>query len=93
MQTRTWHVEVFLSEEDDGRTRAEAVLRTGADTELRHTGLARRNPADLEVPEIGDELATCRALNGLAQDLMEATIADVQALHPGSARPRIGVNS
>ena len=77
MHTRTWNVTILLTE-DDERTRAAAVLRTDAGTELRHEGLARRNPGDPQVPEIGDELATCRALTGLAQDLLEATVADVE---------------
>ena len=76
-RTATWHIEVFLFEEGD-RTRAEAVLRTSAGTELRHEGVARRNPKDTEVPEIGEELATARALSGLAHDLFEATIGDIE---------------
>jgi len=78
MQAKTWHIELFLSEAED-HTRAEAVLRTSAGTELRHVGVARRNPADRDVPEIGDELAACRALTGLANDLYDATMADVGA--------------
>ena len=77
MHTRTWNVTILLTE-DDERTRAAAVLRTDAGTEVRHEGLARRNPGDPQVPEIGDELAACRALTGLAQDLLEATVADVE---------------
>jgi hypothetical protein len=84
MHTRTWNVSILLSE-DDVRTRAVAVLRTDAGTELRHEGLARRSPGDPQVPEIGDELATCRALNGLAQDLLEATVADVEQNVGGDA--------
>jgi hypothetical protein len=77
MQAKTWQITVFLSEEGD-RTQAEAVLQTDAGREVRHTGLARRNPEDRDVPLIGDELATCRALDGLARDLLDATIADVE---------------
>lgn len=77
MHTRTWHVDIHLSEHD-GSTHAEAVLRTDAGTELRHVGRARKHPSDRDVPEIGDELATCRALSGLAHDLLEATAADVR---------------
>jgi hypothetical protein len=84
MHTRTWNVSILLSE-DDVRTRAVAVLRTDAGTELRHEGLARRSPGDPQVPEIGDELATCRALAGLAQDLLEATVADVEQNVGGEA--------
>jgi hypothetical protein len=78
MHTRRWHIEVHLTE-DDTHTRARAVLRTDAGTEVHHEGLARRNPADTDVPEIGDELATSRALSGLAQDLLEAAVEDVTA--------------
>jgi uncharacterized protein DUF1876 len=77
MHTRTWTVTILLTE-DDERTRAAAVLHTDAGTEVRHEGLARRSPEDPQVPEIGDELAACRALAGLAQDLLEATVADVE---------------
>jgi len=87
MHTRTWHVSVHLFEDDD-RTRAEAVLTTDAGTELRHEGHARRSPRDRDVPEIGDELATSRALSGLAADLLEATVLDVAA-NTHTDRPRI----
>ena len=80
-QTAPWNIEIFLFEDGD-RTRANAVLRTSAGTELRHEGVARRNPNDTEVPEIGEELATARALSGLAHDLFEATVSDIeQNLH------------
>lgn len=77
LSTHEWHVEIYLSE-DERHTRAEAVLRTHAGTELRHVGTALRNPKDRPVPEIGAELAACRALSGLAHDLFEAGIADVE---------------
>ena len=91
MHTRTWHVEVYLYEQE-GTTRAEAVLRTDAGTEVRHEGLARRNPGDRDIPEIGDELAVCRALSGLANDLLVATIADVHANDPERGEPKIAVD-
>lgn len=77
MHTRTWTVEVHLFEQD-GRTTAEAVLATDLGTEIRHRGSARRNPVDRDVPEIGDELAACRALSGLSHDLLEAALTDVE---------------
>lgn len=81
MHTRTWHLRIDLFEHDE-TTRAEAVLTTDAGTELRHTGTARRRPGDRDVPEIGDELAACRALSGLAHDLLDASIADIQQNDP-----------
>ncbi|MCX6395472.1 MAG: DUF1876 domain-containing protein [Propionibacteriales bacterium] len=83
MQAKTWQMQIFVYE-DDTHTKADAVLTSAAGTELRHTGLARLNPADRNVPEIGDELAVCRALNGLAHDLLEATLTDVE-LNSGRA--------
>ena len=52
-------------------------------------GLARRNPRDSEVPEIGDELAAARALADLAHQLIEATVADLEA----ATRERIHLTS
>lgn len=77
MHTRTWTVNIHLFEQENGRTSAEAVLETDLGTVLRHRGVARRNPGDRDVPEIGDELAACRALSGLGHDLLEAALSDV----------------
>lgn len=84
MHTRTWNLHIDLFEEDT-TTRAEAVLRTDSGTELRHVGYARRRPGDRDVPEIGDELAACRALSGLVHELFDATIADLQGNDPDNA--------
>ena len=91
MHTNTWTVDVYLFE-DDGKTHAEAVLRTHAGTELRHVGTAYKSPADRNVPEIGDELAVCRALNGLVHDLLDATIGDVQQNDPTGHEPAISID-
>ncbi|HSK26195.1 MAG TPA: dsRBD fold-containing protein [Jiangellales bacterium] len=77
--TRTWRVDIHLSEEDPG-THARAVLHSGADTELEGRGSARRNPADAEVPEIGDEIAAARALRELADRLLGAASDDIGAI-------------
>ena len=92
MHTRTWHVTVDLSEHDT-LTRAVAVLRTDAGPDLRHEAVARRNPGDRDVPEIGAELATCRALAGLVHDLLDAAIADVGTNDPDAGEPHISVDS
>lgn len=86
MHTRTWHVTINLFEAD-GSTHAEAVLRTDTGPEVRHKGVAHRHPRDREVPEIGDELAVCRALAGLSHDLLDAAIADVEANAPSGDEP------
>ncbi len=81
MHTKTWHLHIDMFEDDDS-TRAEAVLRTDAGTELRQVGVARRRPGDRDVPEIGEELAACRALSGLVHELLDATIADISENDP-----------
>ena len=91
MHTNTWNVDVYLFE-DDGKTHAEAVLRTHAGTELRRVGTAYKSPADRDVPEIGDELAVCRALNGLVHDLLDVTIGDVQQNDQAGHEPAISID-
>jgi hypothetical protein len=76
---KRWSVDVYIDEHEDQRaTRAEARLHTGDRTRLVGRGMARRNPSDSEVPEIGDELAVARALADLAHQLLEAAAADVE---------------
>lgn len=91
MHTRTWHVTINLFE-DDRTTTARAVLRTDAGPDLQHEATAHLHPRDRNVPEIGDELATCRALTGLAHSLLDAAIADVAANDPSSGTPDISAD-
>lgn len=74
--SKSWSVRIDLGEHD-GKTRAIAHLHTGDRTSLIGTGLARLNPADPNVPEIGDELAAARALSQLAHALLEAAADDI----------------
>ena len=80
MHTKTWTVEVLITE-DEGTTRALARLHSerGA-TELVGRGSARVSPDDPDVPEIGDELATSRALTDLAGRLLGVTADDIAEL-------------
>jgi hypothetical protein len=80
MREKRWHIEVHIDEDDDGRTRATARLQTADDTRISGTGVARLNPADTDVPEIGDELAASRALSDLAHNLFECAAGDIEAL-------------
>lgn len=88
MHARTWHLQIEISE-DEGRTRAEAILNTDADTEIRCVGTARRRPDDAEVPEIGDELAVCRALTGLVHELFDSTLIDLGVSGSAAAAGRL----
>ena len=74
--SKSWSVQIDLGEHD-GMTRAVARLHPGDRTSLTGTGAARLNPADRDVPEIGDELAAARALSELAHALLEAAADDI----------------
>ncbi|APX04700.1 MULTISPECIES: DUF1876 domain-containing protein [Arthrobacter] len=77
MQEKSWSVNIAL-DEHDGQTRATARLQAGGRPALEGVGMARLNPADSDVPEIGDELATARALADLAHQLIEVTAGDIE---------------
>jgi hypothetical protein len=72
----TWWVEVFVGE-TDGVSTATARLHTRARTSLSAHGTARLSATDRDVPEIGYELATARALAALAHQLLEAAADDI----------------
>lgn len=74
---KRWHVEIQI-DEHEGRTRAVARLHNRDETGLVGLGLARLNPADRDVPEIGDELAVARALSDLGHQLLEAAAGDIE---------------
>jgi hypothetical protein len=74
---KRWTVEIDI-DEHDRKTRARARLRTRDDTHLAGVGFARCNPDDPNVPEIGDELATARALSDLAHHLLDAAAIDIE---------------
>lgn len=78
-EAKRWTVDIQI-DEHDGRTRARARLHNRDETGLVGVGLARLNPADTNVPEIGDELAAARALADLAHRLIEATVADIEGI-------------
>ncbi|OBI40252.1 hypothetical protein A5707_10040 [Mycobacterium kyorinense] len=74
-QAKKWTVEVAIDKHPKS-TRATARLRRH-DQELIGTGLAHRNPADRDIPPIGDELAVARALTDLADQLFAETASDI----------------
>jgi len=75
-----WSVEIFLSEVD-GRSHAHARLLSGLEPPLAATGDATLSEHDeLDVPEIGFELATARALRSLADKLLTIGDEDVADL-------------
>jgi hypothetical protein len=83
---KTWNVQIDI-DEHEGRTRAVARLRTDGAQSLAATGLARLNPADRDVPEIGDELAAARALSELSHRLLDAAAGDIEQSSGEPAHP------
>ncbi|QFG21270.1 DUF1876 domain-containing protein [Actinomadura sp. WMMB 499] len=79
MEAKRWDVGIYINE-DGADTVARAILFTGAGHRTVGEGRARRNPADPEVPEIGDELAASRALADLAGRLRVAAREDIDQL-------------
>jgi hypothetical protein len=79
VDVKTWTVQIEIDEHED-RTRAVARLHIGDTESLVGVGLARLNPADRDVPEIGDELATARALSELSHRLLDAAAQDIEQL-------------
>ncbi|GHE84789.1 hypothetical protein GCM10017786_15760 [Amycolatopsis deserti] len=77
MRDKNWRVDIVIDEHET-RTRATARLHTDRGTGLVGIGTARLNPADANVPEIGDELATARALSDLAHRLLDAAAGDIE---------------
>lgn len=90
--TVEWKVRLYLFEEE-GTTKARVVLDTGT-TELTGHGDAHRNPADVDVPEIGDELAAGRALYDLGRQLVDVAERDIEGMGAAAAgrgaRPETG---
>ncbi|MFC9354546.1 DUF1876 domain-containing protein [Arthrobacter sp. NPDC057013] len=87
MQEKSWSVNVVI-DVHESQTRATARLQVAKRPELVGIGMARLNPADSDVPEIGDELATARALADLAHQLIEVTAADIEKVTRAPAHLR-----
>jgi hypothetical protein len=77
--SKRWAVEIHI-DEHEGRTRALARLHNRDETSLVGLGLARLNPADRDVPEIGDELAVARALSDLGHQLLDVAAGDIEQI-------------
>ena len=74
----SWPVEISLRE--DGREpRAEARLTKQAGG-IVGRGLARRNPDDQEVTQIGEQIAAARALSDLAHQLLSDAAGQIEGI-------------
>jgi hypothetical protein len=70
MMTETAEIEMTFKEDAD-HTEAHATLVLRG-TSFTGSGRARRNPADPELPMVGEELAAARALSDLTHKLVDA---------------------
>jgi hypothetical protein len=66
---RHWDVRLDIREDAD-HCEVTAHLDAG-DRGLKGVGRSRRNPADPTMPQVGEELATARALHDLAHHLSQ----------------------
>lgn len=77
MKTGQWTVTVTFTE-DDTRTDAKATIYLADGTELTANGHARRNPSDPARPQIGEEIATARALSHLVHELLDKAAGEIE---------------
>ncbi|MER6047650.1 DUF1876 domain-containing protein [Streptomyces sp. BHT-5-2] len=81
--TKVWNTEISIVE-SGSEVRAEARLRGKEGGQIVGEGSARCNPADQNVPAIGDELSVARALADLSHQLLSRAAHDIE-VH--TARP------
>ncbi len=82
MDTTALHWDVRLElREDEDHCEVTAHLDTG-DRSLAGVGRSRRNPSDVMVPQVGEELATARALQHLAQHLTDDAWRSIEQFNP-----------
>jgi len=79
MKAKRWTVDIFI-DEGEGHTNARARLNTGVEPHLTGFGRAKLNPDDVDVPEIGDELAAARALIELGNRLLATAARDIESI-------------
>jgi hypothetical protein len=73
---QAWSIEIIFVEEQD-KTRADAILVS--DQHRYHGwGRAKRDPADPDIPRIGEEVAAARALNDLAHQLLHSAMTELE---------------
>ncbi|AJC57374.1 hypothetical protein GZL_04796 [Streptomyces sp. 769] len=82
-RTKMWNTEISIVE-TGSEVKAEARLRGKEGGQIVGAGTARCNPADENVPAIGDELAVARALSDLSHQLLSRAAHDIEVR---TARP------
>lgn len=75
-ESRTITLSMRVAEEVS-KTTCDVGFTTPNGTPVHGHGTARRHPDDPEVPQIGDEVATARALFDLAHKLLDTASQDL----------------
>jgi hypothetical protein len=76
---KQWQVTVSVVEYDSGQTKAHVVVHTGV-RDLQAHGRAQRLAGDVDVPEIGDEVAVGRAMLALGEELLDRATQDIEEI-------------
>ncbi|MFC5720538.1 DUF1876 domain-containing protein [Streptomyces gamaensis] len=76
--TKSWDIHISITEHDHTVTAEARLLGREPGGGMVGEGTARCNPGDENVPAIGDELSVARALNRLADQLIDCTIKDIE---------------
>jgi hypothetical protein len=86
-EPRVWTMDIAFTEDEDD-TRADAILHAGLDR-YHGWGRARRNPIDPDRPRIGEEVAACRALANLVEQLRGAAEHDIEVFEGHAVRVHV----
>ena len=78
--TTHWSLDLLIREDAD-HCEVTAHLDAG-DRSLEGSGVSRRNPTDPSVPQVGEELATARALQDLARHLTDDAWRMIEDFEP-----------
>jgi len=83
---KNWCVDLYLFEQG-ARNHGARSPSYGCPTALDGRGETRRNPSDVDIPEIGDEVAAARALRRLADRLLGVASDDIEAVEAHEVHP------
>lgn len=78
-RAKQWQVTVSVAEYESGETKAHVIAHTGLRALQAH-GRARRLAGDVDVPQIGDEVAVGRAFVSLGEDLLDQAAEDIEEI-------------
>lgn len=79
IRSAQWQVTVGVVEYSGGKTRAHVIADTGLRSVQAH-GEAQRLPGDVEIPQIGAEVAAGRAFLALGGELLGQATRDIEEI-------------